>query len=122
MEYQARLRFAELVKELRGEKSYRGFGQKIGVVGNTVKEWEDCLKNPSFTNQKKIADLSGFRSFDEFENYLYGGAKAKTESEYRLAETIRNIREMSFKEVTTVLGCASEQIAKVAEESGTYKV
>lgn len=52
-------RFAEVVKEARGERSQREFAEMLGISQSTVFNWENAKNSPDIDGIEKIARIRG---------------------------------------------------------------
>lgn len=59
VEQEALERFAEVVKETRGERSQREFGDLLGISQSTVFNWENAKNSPDIDGLEKIARIRG---------------------------------------------------------------
>lgn len=66
-----KLRLANLVKELRGDKSQRNFAKLLGVSYYAVQSWEKQAALPDEKNLQKLADLKGWTLL-QLQVYLQG--------------------------------------------------
>ncbi|MDG2989496.1 helix-turn-helix domain-containing protein [Candidatus Synechococcus calcipolaris G9] len=62
---------AKIVKQARGNKSYRAYGRLLGVSGTTVQGWENLQYVPERENLVKIATDAGY-TLEELIEYLDG--------------------------------------------------
>jgi transcriptional regulator with XRE-family HTH domain len=53
-------KLAKIVKQARGERSYRAYGRLLGVSGTTVQGWENLEYVPERENLAKIAAHAGY--------------------------------------------------------------
>jgi len=74
MNYEAKQRFADSVKILRGDRNHKEFAVILGVSRPTVIGWENCKVVPKRESLERVAQLRG-ESLDEFLSYLEGGKK-----------------------------------------------
>lgn len=84
-----RQRLANLVRELRGEKSQRNFAKLLGVSYYAVQSWEKQAVWPDDDNLQKLADLKGW-SLSELQVYLQVPTNAE-----EVADDKR-LKELSF--------------------------
>lgn len=71
-----KLRLANLVKELRGDKSQRNFAKLLGVSYYAVQSWEKQAALPDEKNLQKLADLKGWTLL-QLQIYLQGSELQK---------------------------------------------
>jgi transcriptional regulator with XRE-family HTH domain len=88
MESQVRKNFAEVIKEMRGVRSYRAFAKVLGVSHPTIKAWENLEGVPDQENLERVATIRG-ESLSDFKEFL-GGFKKPT-SFQKLVQQVRSI-------------------------------
>ncbi|MDQ2096800.1 MAG: helix-turn-helix transcriptional regulator [Tychonema bourrellyi B0820] len=88
MESQFRKNFAEVIKEMRGVRSYRAFAKLLGVSHPTIKAWENLEGTPDQESLERVAALRG-ESLLDFKEFL-GGFKKPT-SFQKLVQQVRSI-------------------------------
>lgn len=88
MESQFRKNFAEVIKEMRGARSYRAFAKLLGVSHPTIKAWENFEGTPDQESLERVAALRG-ESLSDFKEFL-GGLKEPT-SFQKLVQQVRSI-------------------------------
>lgn len=71
MNKEARERLAKIVRQARGQMSYRAYGRLLGVSGTTVQGWETLQYVPERDNLAKIAAHAGY-TLEELLRYLEG--------------------------------------------------
>jgi transcriptional regulator with XRE-family HTH domain len=76
-------RLADAVRELRGDRSQREFGEIIGVAQSTVAGWEGGKNTPNLENIEKLANIRG-QTPEDFVAYLYGRGFNQSYSTERL--------------------------------------
>ncbi|MBD2499839.1 helix-turn-helix transcriptional regulator [Anabaena azotica FACHB-119] len=86
MDQESRQRFAEIVKNLRGERDLRQFARTLGVSHPTVIAWENCQSEPKRQNLERIAELRG-ESLEVLLEYIDG--KQQVSGQDRLLSAIR---------------------------------
>jgi len=74
MDTEAKERFAETVRTLRGNRNHEQFARVIGVSRPTIIGWEKCRVVPKRESLEAIAELRG-ETLDEFLSYLNGAKK-----------------------------------------------
>ena len=102
-------KLAALLKELRGNCSFREFAATIGTTHTNVRQWESGKGEPRLRVLGKIAAQRGW-TLDELMVYLEGEPLPK---EPRIPHLLAVVRSLPFSEVA--------QIAKVALETMAIK-
>ena len=69
LSFKVKNKFANVVKTLRGKKTYREFAEMIGVSHPTIKAWEEGIHQPKKKAVERIAALRG-ETYQEFMAYL----------------------------------------------------
>ena len=69
LSFKVKNKFANVVKTLRGKKTYREFAAMMGVSHPTIKAWEEGIHKPKKKAVEKIAALRG-ETYQEFMAYL----------------------------------------------------
>lgn len=67
--FKVKNKFANVVKTLRGERTYREFATLMGVSHPTIKAWEEGIHKPKKNAVERIAALRG-ETYQEFMAYL----------------------------------------------------
>jgi DNA polymerase V len=109
MKSEARKRFSELVLNLRGNQSRNQFAKQVGVAGVTIKDWETCKVKVSYDNRKKIAQMAGYQSMDEFDAFLNGEPLPVKEQASLAEEAIKIIRRLNSEDSKRVADAAWQQ-------------
>lgn len=106
-------KLAKLLKEVRGELSYREFAALIGANHSDVRRWELELKGePKLRVLSKLATLRGW-TLDELKVYLEGEVPCVTPMTQLLAE----VRSLPFEAAAQVAQAALETMARKRESS-----
>lgn len=104
MESQVRKNFAEVIKEMRGVRSYRAFAKVLGVSHPTIKAWENLEGVPDQENLERVATIRG-ESLSDFKEFL-GGFKKPT-SFQKLVQQVRSIPD---EELAVLLRAIADRI------------
>ncbi|HLO84587.1 MAG TPA: helix-turn-helix transcriptional regulator [Nostocaceae cyanobacterium] len=107
-EYKKRL--AKVVKELRGDESYREFGKKFPIVYSAVSAWEKGESIPSTKNLEKLAAMRG-ESLNEFLDYLNG--KRDSENESPTTKVIQQIQLLPRKDLHLILRVVADRMNEI---------
>jgi transcriptional regulator with XRE-family HTH domain len=102
----AKLRLSQAIKELRGDRSQRVFGEIIGIGQSTIHQWESGAGGtPTLDNLEKIAKLREELP-EQFVAYLYG----------RTIETGQSlddqIQGMTCAEIADLLSMATRRLRR----------
>jgi transcriptional regulator with XRE-family HTH domain len=106
MELAAQEKFAEVVCELRGARSYRSFAKLIGVSHPTIKAWEEMHGIPDTESLEKIAVLRG-ESLEEFRQYLAG-----TREPSQMQKIVQQLYVISDTELAILLRAIADRLEK----------
>ena len=118
-----RQRLANLLRELRGERSQRSFAKLLGVSNQAVQNWEKERTWPDDDNLQRLAELKGWTP-KQLQGYLEGQPRADEAVNYtEIGETherspyvqqlLAEVRMLPFK--------AAAEVAKVALETMAAK-
>ncbi len=118
-----RERLANLLKELRGERSQRSFAKLFGVSNQTVQNWEKQRAWPDDENLERLAKLKGW-TLEQLKTHLNGETTAdesvscadvSEDSELPLyvQQLLAEVRALPFQ--------AAAKVAQVALETMTAK-
>lgn len=111
-------RLAALLKELRGNCSFREFAAIIGTTHTNVRQWESGKGEPRLRVLGKIAALRGW-TLDELMVYLEGSALPK---EPRIPQLLAEVRSLPFEEAVQVAQVALETIATKGDLSSKVQL
>lgn len=100
-------KLATLLKELRGNCSFRDFAEKIGATHTDVRRWESGKGEPRLRVLGKIAALRGW-TLDELMVYLEGEALPK---EPRIPQLLAEVRSLPLEAVAQIAAVAVETLA-----------
>lgn len=100
-------RLVALLKELRGNSSYREFAATIGTTHTNVRQWESGKGEPRLRVLGKIAALRGW-TLDELMIYLEGELPPE---EQRITQLLAEVRSLSLEAVAQVAAVAVETLA-----------
>ncbi len=116
-------KLANLVKELRGERSQRTFAKLLGVSNQAIQYWEKERTWPDDDNLQKLADLKGWTLL-QLQAYL--GGEPQTDEGLNSAEVGEasegaiSVQQL-LAQVRTLPFQAAAQVAKVALETMAIK-
>jgi transcriptional regulator with XRE-family HTH domain len=116
-----RERLANLLKELRGERSQRSFAKLFGVSNQTVQNWEKQRAWPDDGNLQRLAELKGW-TLEQLKTYLNGETPAdksascadvSEDSELPLyvQQLLAKVRTLPFQAAAKVAQVALETMA-----------
>lgn len=116
-------KLANLLKELRGERSQRSFAQFFGVSNQAVQNWEKERTWPDDDNLQKLADLKGW-SLKQLQAYLEGVPQAEQDVNYtgfvETSELTLNVQQL-LAQVRSLPFQAAAQVAQAALETMAIK-
>lgn len=104
MEAQVREKFAEVIKEMRGIRSYRAFAKLLGVSHPTIKAWENLEGIPDQESLERVATLRG-ESLTEFREFLGGFRKPSA-----LQKLVQQVRSIPDDELAVLLRAIADRI------------
>ena len=111
-------KLATLIKELRGNCSFREFAATIGTTHTNVRQWEFGKGEPSLRVLRKIAAQRGW-TLDELMVYLEGPALPKGP---RIPQLLAEVRSLPFEDAVQVAKVALETIANKGESSNEIQL
>jgi len=104
METRAREKFGEVIKEMRGVRSYRTFAKMLGVSHPTIKAWENLEGVPDQENLERVAIIRG-ESLPEFKEFLGGSRESST-----LQRLVQQVRSIPDGDLAVVLRAIADRI------------
>ena len=116
-----RERLANLLKELRGERSQRSFAKLLGVSNQAVQNWEKQRAWPDDENLQRLAELKGW-TLEQLKTHLNGETTAdesvicmavNEDSELPLyvQQLLAEVRALPFQAAAKVAQVALETMA-----------
>lgn len=111
-------RLALLLKELRGNCSFREFAAIIGTTHTNVRQWESGKGEPRLRVLGKIAALRGW-TLDELMIYLEGEPLSVEPGIPRL---LAEVRALPFEDAVQVAKVALETIASKNESGNNMQL
>ena len=111
-------KLATLIKEMRGNCSFREFAGIIGTTHTNVRQWESGKGEPSLRVLRKIAAQRGW-TLDELMVYLEGSALPKGP---RIPQLLAEVRSLPFEDAVQVAKVALETIANKGESSNEIQL
>jgi transcriptional regulator with XRE-family HTH domain len=116
-----RERLANLLKELRGERSQRSFAKLLGVSNQAVQNWEKQRAWPDDENLQRLAELKGW-TLEQLKTHLNGettadesvsSAEVSKDSELPLyvQQLLAEVRALPFQAAAKVAQVALETMA-----------
>ncbi len=116
-------KLANLLRELRGERSQRSFAQFFGVSNQAVQNWEKERTWPDDENLQKLADLKGW-TLKQLQAYLEGVPQAEQDINYtgfvETSELTLNVQQL-LAQVRSLPFQAAAQVAQAALETMAIK-
>lgn len=115
-------KLANLLRELRGERSQRSFAQFFGVSNQAVQNWEKERTWPDDENLQKLADLKGW-TLKQLQAYLEGVPQAEQDISYTSfveTELTLNVQQL-LAQVRLLPFQAAAQVAQAALETMAIK-
>lgn len=116
-------KLANLLRELRGERSQRSFAQLFGVSNQAVQNWEKERTWPDDENLQKLADLKGW-TLKQLQAYLEGVPQAEQDINYtgfvETSELTLNVQQL-LAQVRSLPFQAAAQVAQAALETMAIK-
>ena len=106
-------KLAALLKQLRGDCSFREFAGALGTTHTNVRQWESGKGEPRLRVLGRIAALRGW-TLDELMVYLEGDTIPK---EPRIPQLLAEVRSLPFSEAAQVAKVALETMAIKGEQA-----
>jgi transcriptional regulator with XRE-family HTH domain len=94
----AREKLAVVVKQARGDRSYRAYGKLLGVSGTSVQGWESMEYVPGTDNLTRIAADAGY-TLTELLAHLEEKPLPAPASKDRLLQQMRQLTKTELVEV-----------------------
>ncbi|MEG4907097.1 helix-turn-helix transcriptional regulator [Microcoleus sp. F8-C4] len=104
MHVEAREKFAEIISQMRGERSYRSFAKFLGVSHPTIKAWENLEGIPDKESLERVASLRG-ESLEEFQKFLEGSRQPS-----KLQNLVQQVRTIPDDQLAIVLRAIADRI------------
>ena len=101
---QAKEKFAEVIKEMRGGRSYRSFAKIVGVSHPTLKAWETLDGTPDQESLEMVASLRG-ESISEFKDFLNGSRRPTM-----LQKLVQQVRSIPDDDLAVLLRAIANRI------------
>jgi transcriptional regulator with XRE-family HTH domain len=114
MKIEARQKLSGLIKDLRGNNSYRAYAKLLGVSGTTIMGWENMTSEPETGNLEHIAHLAGY-SLQELLDYLND---RHDKSGIPVERIIRQVKQMEAKDLTVLNRAVADRFYAIAESVG----
>jgi transcriptional regulator with XRE-family HTH domain len=120
-------RLANLVKELRGERSQRSFAKLLRVSNQAVQNWEKEKTWPDEENLQRLAQLKGW-TLKQLQAYLAGEPQADegvicadmgeiSERTINIQQLLAQVRMLPFQAAAQVAQAALETMAIRGEKA-----
>jgi len=120
-------RLANLVKELRGERSQRSFAKLLRVSNQAVQNWEKEKTWPDEENLQRLAQLKGW-TLKQLQAYLAGEPQAEegvicadmseiSERTLNIQQLLAQVRMLPFQAAAQVAQAALETMAIRGEKA-----
>lgn len=111
-------KLAALLKELRGNCSFREFAATIGTTHTNVRQWESGKGEPRLRVLRRIAAKRGW-TLDELMVYLEGEALPRGP---RIPQLLAEVRSLPFEDAVAVAKVALETIATKGDSGGSIQL
>ncbi|NJN87418.1 MAG: helix-turn-helix transcriptional regulator [Leptolyngbyaceae cyanobacterium SL_7_1] len=116
----AKERLAQLIKELRGQKTQREFAKLLGTSYTAVQDWEKQIRLPKERNLKLIAQLKGW-THEELLCHLFlpnpRPETTLTNSLKILIAQIQGLSPLEMQELRDYLNTQLDQVKNAKESS-----
>jgi transcriptional regulator with XRE-family HTH domain len=118
MDSNAKRRFAELIKSLRGNLTQKEFAHILGVTYGAIQGWEnEEVNNPSSANLAKIANYAGL-TIEELMATVNGQSVPEINNEVNPLYVMSQLKNMSIKDLTQLYRAVSDRLVAIAESAG----
>lgn len=125
-------RLANLVRELRGERSQRSFAKLLGVSNQAIQYWEKERTWPDEDNLQKLAALKGWKlkqlqAYLESEPQAHSGVNCADvgdtlEGALSVQQLLAQVRSLPFEDAVQVAKVALETIASKGDSSSNIQL
>lgn len=118
MDSNAKRRFAELIKSLRGELTQKEFAHILGVTYGAIQAWEnEEVSNPSSSNLAKIANYAGM-TIEQLMATVNGEADTAINNAVNPLYVVTQLNKMSIQDLTHLYRAVSDRLVAIAESAG----
>ncbi len=118
MDSNAKRRFAELIRSLRGNLTQKEFAHILGVTYGAIQAWEnEEVNNPSSANLAKIANYAGLTIEDLMAN-VNGCGDSEINNSVNPLYVIGQLKDMSVKDLAQLYRAVSDRLVAIAESAG----
>ena len=125
-------RLANLVRELRGERSQRSFAKLFSVSNQAIQYWEKERTWPDDDNLQRLAELKGWTLL-QLQAYLEGKPRADeglnctdiseiSEQAPNVQQLLVQVRSLPFEDAVQVAKVALETIATKGDSGGSIQL
>ena len=118
MDSNAKRRFAEIIKSLRGDLTQKEFAHILGVTYGAIQAWEkEEVNNPSSANLAKIANYAGL-TFEQLMASVNGESVPEIEKTVNPLYVTTQLKTMSIQDLTHLYRAVSDRLVAIAESAG----
>ncbi|TYQ29436.1 helix-turn-helix transcriptional regulator [Pseudanabaena sp. UWO311] len=118
MDSNAKRKFAELVKNLRGTLTQKEFAHILGVTYGAIQAWEnEEVNSPSSANLSKIANYAGL-SLEDLMSTINGDSDQKIDNSVNPLYVMGQLKTMSIQDLTQLYRAVSDRLVAIAESAG----
>lgn len=118
MDSNAKRRFAELIKSLRGELTQKEFAHILGVTYGAIQAWEnEEVSSPSSSNLAKIANYAGM-TIEQLMAVVNGEADTAINNAVNPLYVVTQLNKMSIQDLTHLYRAVSDRLVAIAESAG----
>lgn len=118
MDSNAKRRFAEIIKSLRGELTQKEFAHILGVTYGAIQAWEKAeVSNPSSANLAKVANYAGL-SFEQLMANVNGESVPEIQRAVNPLYVVTQLKDMSVTDLTHLYRAVSDRLVAIAESAG----
>lgn len=117
MNSNAKKRFAEIIRSLRGELTQKEFAQILGVTYGAIQAWEkEEVNNPSSANLAKIANYVGL-TFEQLMASVNGESVPEIQKTVNPLYVTTQLKTMSIEDLTHLYRAVSDRLVAIAESA-----
>lgn len=118
MDSNAKKRFAEIIKSLRGELTQKQFAHILGVTYGAIQSWEKAeVNNPSSANLAKVANYAGL-TFEQLMANVNGKPVPVIQRAVNPLYVVTQLKDMSVTDLTHLYRAVSDRLVAIAESAG----
>jgi transcriptional regulator with XRE-family HTH domain len=111
----AKMRLAEIVKQLRGKITQREFARQLGTSYTAVQYWEKQIRLPGEKNLKRIAELLGW-TYGELVRYIFRtDSSGDSQVDDSLEQILVRSQNLSSEQIQFLIRYFADQLVEIRQ-------